>query len=237
MSKYLKLFETTSEYKTYINGGGVDLPNVSVAKDAPKTVYFNPIPPMNIITYEATAKLEETTDTYSTGLHPNAFSGKNGQLTMTSHAFENGVGTIEFDGDVTSIGVFAFNWCTGLTSISIPNSVTTIGGSVFQNCTGLTSVTIGNGVTSIGAAAFRECSSLTSITIPNSVTTIGGSVFEYCSGLTSITSLATTAPTIKDGSTFGNIKEGGTLRVPNGSTGYDVWMNYLRPYNWTKVEQ
>ena len=44
MIKYLKLFETTSDYEAYINGEGVVLPNVSVAKDAPKTVYYNPIP-------------------------------------------------------------------------------------------------------------------------------------------------------------------------------------------------
>jgi hypothetical protein len=42
MSKYLKLFETTAEYNAYISGGGVILPNVSVAEDAPTTVYYNP---------------------------------------------------------------------------------------------------------------------------------------------------------------------------------------------------
>ena len=43
MSKYLKLFETTSQYNEYINSIDVVLPNVSVAKDAPTTVYFNPL--------------------------------------------------------------------------------------------------------------------------------------------------------------------------------------------------
>ena len=173
-------------------GGGVVLPNVSVAKDAPKIVYFNPWvepKPMNIITYEATAKLTETTTFNMSGLHINAFSGKNGQLTMTSHTFENYVGTIEFDGDVTNIGYNAFNGCTGLTSVTIPDSVTSIESQVFYNC----------------------------------------------KGLTSITSLATTAPSITS-KTFYNIKTGGTLRVPSGSNGYNVWMNYLGK-GWTKVEQ
>ena len=40
--KYLKHFETTSEYETYIGGGAV-LPNVSYTDDTLK-VYFNPIP-------------------------------------------------------------------------------------------------------------------------------------------------------------------------------------------------
>ena len=61
-----------------------------------------------------------------------------------------------------------------------------------------------------------------------------------CSGLTSITSLATTAPTISY-LTFYDVKTGGTLIVPQGSSGYDAWMStgdyYLGKYNWTKVEQ
>ena len=170
--------------------GGVVLPNVSVAKDAPKIVYFNPYVPMNIITYEASAKLAETTTFNMSGLHINAFSGKSGQLTMTSHTFENNVGTIEFDGDVTNIGYNAFNGCKGLTSVTIPDSVTSIESQVFYGC----------------------------------------------SDLKSITSLATTAPTISS-KTFYNIKTGGTLRVPNGSSGYNVWMNFLGSQGWTKVEQ
>jgi hypothetical protein len=44
MSKNLKLFETTSEYDAYINGGGAILPNVSRCKDNPEVYYYNPIP-------------------------------------------------------------------------------------------------------------------------------------------------------------------------------------------------
>ena len=170
------------------------------------------VPPMNIITYEASAKLAETTDEYTSGLHTNAFN-----TTIKSHTFENGVGTIEFDDDVTSIGRYAFYNCTSLTSIVIPDSVTVIVIDAFNSCSSLTSVTIGNGVTSIGESAFQNCR-----------------------GLTSIVSNAMKAPTIQS-NTFQNVKTDGTLTVPNGSTGYDVWMwdrdNYLGMYNWTKVEQ
>ena len=145
------------------------------------------VPPMNIITYEASAKLTETTDEYSQGLHTYAFSGKNGQLAITSHTFENGIGSIEFNGDVISIGNRAFSECSSLTSITIPSSVTNIDGFAFAGCSSLTSITIPNSVTSIGERAFQGCSTLTSIYIPDSVTSIGEETFSECSSLTSIT--------------------------------------------------
>ena len=138
-----------------------------------------PPTPLNVITYEASAKLTQTTNIYLNGLHVNAFSGSDGQqLTMTSHTFENGVGTIEFDGDIASISTRAFKGCGSLTSIDIPNSVTKIGDAAFVDCASLTSIDIPNSVTSIGEEAFRECISLTSVTV-NAITppTLGTKVF------------------------------------------------------------
>ena len=141
---------------------------------------------------------------------------------------------------VTSIGDGAFLQYSGLTSIDIPNSVTTIGRDAFYYCSGLTSIDIPDSVTSIGENAFHNCRSLTSCTIGSGVTSIGGSTFYGCSGLTSIVCNATTAPTIQS-NTFRNVKTGGILTVPSGSSGYDTWMQnanyYLGLYNWTKVEQ
>lgn len=188
------------------------MPNVSLCSQENEVHYnpYTPHKPNNIITYMASEKLVETTSDKSSGLHTNKFSGANGALTITSHEFENGVGTVTFDDDVTSIGTYAFYNCTNLTgvdipdsvtsidedafrrcssltSVTIPDSVTNIGTSVFNECSGLTSVTIGSGVTSISDYAFQYCSSLTSITIPNSVTSIGKNAFGYCKGLTSVT--------------------------------------------------
>ena len=141
---------------------------------------------------------------------------------------------------VTSIGTSAFTSCWGLTSIVIPDNVTSIGSSIIDNCTGLTSVTIPDSVTSIGNYAFYDCGRLTSIDIPSGVTSIGGYAFYNCSRLTSITSNAVTAPTISY-DTFYQVKTNGTLYVPIGNSGYDVWMGtsdyYLGKYGWTKVEQ
>ena len=257
MSKYIKLFDTHTEYQTYINGQDKILPNVSYCEDN-NDVHYNPYVPMNIIIYEASTKLTETTVFNYNGLHTNAFN-----TTITSHTFNDGIGEIKFAENITSIGENAFLNCMNLTNITIPNSVTSIGDSAFNGCNKLISINIPEGitsisnfvfsgctklieviiptnVTSIGSSAFYSCASLTSITIPNNVTTIGDSAFRNCSGLTNITSLATTAPTITS-STFRNIKTGGTLTVPTGSTGYDVWMGtgdyYLGKYSWTKIEQ
>ena len=139
----------------------------------------------NVISYTATEELPEATDE-TVGFDASAFD-----VEVISHTFSNGVGTITFSGDVTSIGFRwgrgAFVGCTGLTSITIPNSVTSIGDGAFDDCTGLTSITIPNSITSIGDGAFDGCTGLTSITIPNSITSIEGRTFRGCTGLTSIT--------------------------------------------------
>ena len=166
---------------------------------------------------------------------------------------------------VTSIGQSSFAHCSGLTSIYMPDSVTTIGkyafyhsttgehtvkytlldptticDNAFNTCSGLTSIDIPSGVTSIGGGMCSACTSLTSCTIGSGVTSIGASAFRSCSSLELIISNAMTAPTIES-NTFYSIKTGGTLTVPSGSSGYDVWMGtgnyYLGLYNWTKVEQ
>ncbi len=163
----------------------------------------------NTITYTASAKLSETTSSSGSGLHTNAFN-----VSISSHTFSNGTGTIICKGEITTIGERAFYSCEGLTSVTIPNSVTTIGDRAFYNCMGLILVTInsnaicsktyssystignifgsqvkeyiiGDSVTTIGSFAFYNCKGLTSVTIPNSVTTIGDYAFDGCSGLTS----------------------------------------------------
>ena len=94
---------------------------------------------------------------------------------------------IKFDGDVTTIGDYAFWHCDSLTSVTIPNSVTIIGEGAFACCYELTSATIGDSVTVIGMGAFAECDSLTNVNIPNSVTKIGESAFHECHSLTNVT--------------------------------------------------
>lgn len=45
MSVYLKQFSTHQEYEQYINGSDAILPNVSICKDTPNEVHYNPSTP------------------------------------------------------------------------------------------------------------------------------------------------------------------------------------------------
>ena len=137
---------------------------------------------ISTITYSATSKLTETTNEKTAGLHTNAFN-----VSVNAHTFSGGMGTIVFDGKVTTIGNFAFYQCSALTGINIPTTVTAIGDYSFAGCTSWTSFSLPSNVTSVGLAAFGNCG-FTSITIPNTITNYGGGyTFLNCSTLVSVT--------------------------------------------------
>lgn len=91
---------------------------------------------------------------------------------------------VKFEGNVTSIGNYAFLNCPSLTSITIPDSVVSIGAFAFCNCSNLENVVMPNdsnsSLKSIGADAFYQCKKLKSITIPSSVISIGRCAFDVC---------------------------------------------------------
>lgn len=109
--------------------------------------------------------------------------------------FENGVGIIVFDDQLTEIPINAFSGYTSLTGVEIPDGVELINNSAFYNCTSLSNVIIGSGVTEISPnstgsirsyGAFEGCTSLSSITIPDNVITIGHQAFHNCTSLTNV---------------------------------------------------
>ena len=204
------------------------MPNVSLCAQE-NEVHYNPLP------YQGFCKL-----TLNDGSVVELEGSGELTSTMTSE-YKSTVINAEIGTLCTSIGNSAFEWWGSvLSSVTIPDSVTSIGHNAFSHCTNLPNITIPNSVISIDYYAFVDCSGLTSVAMGSGVTSISNYAFESCSGLTSIVSLATTAPTIQN-DTFKNVKTNGTLTVPSGSSGYDVWMGtgdyYLGKYGWTKVEQ
>ena len=200
MGKYLKKFETTAEYETFI-ASDYDKPNVSLTKDN-NVVHYNPWvePPFFC---KLTLNNGEVVEIEGSG-----------QLTETMiYDYETTLVGVEIGELCTDIDGFTFSYCKYIDNITvnanntvydsrnncnaiietatntlvvgsnqtiIPNSVTSIGYSAFSSRNGFSSVEIPNSVTNIGGGAFGDCSSLTSVTIPDSVTNIDMYAFSNC---------------------------------------------------------
>lgn len=98
-------------------------------------------------------------------------------LTIQSHTFENNVGTITLDGEVTRIGDDAFNAQSAIVSITIPSTVTSIGKQAFDGLSRMTTCNIPSGVTTIGYWAFRGCAQFDAAGMLDNVTEFGSLSF------------------------------------------------------------
>ena len=156
-------------------------------------------PANNEIWYTATEKITPSkTGVFGANIVSNEWNSTTGE------------GVITFDGNVTSVGDYAFSYCKNLKKIALPETISSIGSYAFQHCENLVgihipanvtsiksytfyycsnmeTVNIPNGVTSIASNAFCECSMLQNVTIPNSVKTIWDRAFYGCSGIETIT--------------------------------------------------
>ena len=83
------------------------------------------------------------------------------------------ISSVVFDGNVTSIGSYAFNYCTKLSQCALPESVKAIGTYAFYRCGSLTEFRVPSKVTGIGAFAFAECSGLSQVTLPDGLISFG----------------------------------------------------------------
>lgn len=170
---------------------------------------------------------------------PDAFG-----VTVLSHKFSNGNGSIIFEGPVRGIGAKAFMDCFNMTSVNIPSSVTIIGDYAFDSCMELISIDIPEFVTHIGDKAFNNCRKLStlnfapgsrlekigdyafsntgikSIEIPESVTGIGDNVFNSCRYLKLLTASWTEAfkiPVLGENAFAGLSLSNTYLAVPAGT--------------------
>lgn len=105
---------------------------------------------------------------------------------VASNTYENGIGTMLFNGKLTTIDGEAFRSRTTLVSINLPNSITTIGQEAFLGCSALTSIVIPESVTTMGRDVFKVCTSLSDVTLNNTMTEIPQGMFYECSSLTHI---------------------------------------------------
>ena len=257
MGKYLKLFETHQEYEAYLGGGEMILPNVSHCIDV-NDVHYNPL----VDETKIVAKFNISDDSSPTTIYfyNNSYDPRLGiPITHGVDKFDS----VEVDGleisleDIDnaegkynlSIGNHTVKYALknpsiihdyafyemNMVSLFLPNGITDIRLCAFAWCENLNNITLPNTLTYIGEESFARTYNLTEFTIPESVTSIDIEVFAD-SNIERIICKGMTAPTIEN-TTFDDIKPNGTLIVPSGSSGYDVWMDTLGSYDWTKVEQ
>lgn len=103
-------------------------------------------------------------------------------------SYNDGVGTLVFDGPITRIPAYAFYQCSFLSSIVFPNTITSIEEWALRDCAYLKTVTLPNRITVLHTGLFFGCdNSLNSIEIPESVIEIGNNVFRECLALRTLT--------------------------------------------------
>ena len=136
-----------------------------------------------------------TSDSVALTIKPDEFDAH-----IVSSTYNNSIGVIVFDRDVTRIGGGAFMNCHNLTGITIPSSVAEIGSYAFYGCSNLTRVNISDlsawckiDFTYSYANPLIYASNLylngvllTTLTIPSDITEIKTYTFNDCSCLTSV---------------------------------------------------
>ena len=119
---------------------------------------------------------------------------------------------------VVRINDGAFENCRSLSSVNFANNgqLTTIGSWAFYNCHELKDVVIPEGVTEIGHAAFYGCTYLKDLTLPTSLQSIADNGFAGCSKLAQIQVNAIIPPQV-DARTFEDVDRSIPVIVPDES--------------------
>ena len=147
-----------------------------------------------------------------TPYHQNVFGATYNDANSTYYA-EQDYGVISFDGDITTIGDWAFTNSTTLTAVAWPNTVTDIGYEAFKGWTSLTNLTIKAG--SIENNAFQNCTNLNTITFGKGVTSIKDNAFATCTNVTSVTFSGVVVLDNASLSDIGTAESPAALKIPS----------------------
>lgn len=102
---------------------------------------------------------------------------------IVDHTILDGVGTITFADELTTINERAFRNRDDIVSITLPNTVVYIGYAAFSDCDSLKNITLPDNLKTISASMLSGCTSLSKIFIPNAVEFIGEGAFTFCTSL------------------------------------------------------
>lgn len=123
---------------------------------------------------------------YDYPIEPNITQGFTGKL--QANTYENGVGRLIFDNDVTIIPKSAFAGCNSLTYIKFPNTLETIDDKAFDGCTSLISFSLPQKTKKFGYDnVLRGCTSFEvlymnteKLVVPDNIRIEGNNAFVVC---------------------------------------------------------
>lgn len=124
--------------------------------------------------------------TIASGL--DTFSVNGNVKTIGSYAFAGNAALkkITFEEGVTTIANHAFLCCNSLKYITLPETLTSIDTYAFENCAALRNVELPDSVVLLGSYAFKDCSQLAAVILPDNIRMIDKYTFINCKSLTGI---------------------------------------------------
>jgi hypothetical protein len=169
-----------------------------------------------------------------------------------------GLTSIDIPNTVKYLYGTTFSNCDNLTKLVLPDSIISVGSGICFVCENLKYIRLSENITSLGQQSFFGCDNLNSIRLPENIKSLGLQCFFGCDNLETIT-LSSSLKTIKQEcfcscyslhtiickpliapsleidvfSYVGeNVPEGTpkVLRVPQGASGYDTWLQYLKGF-------
>ena len=200
MGKYLKLFETHSEYNTYINGNDKVLPNVSLCEDN-NEVHYNPIEAPETRVIAKLNVIDTSKSVFIIGIPPSSY--------CWAEKIEIDDGTVIDSPTTGQTHIFS---TLGEHTLYYTSKDNRIGYAAF-------------GFYVQGESGNWECS----VIIPDNIDTFGPYALNSCN-ITSLTCLATTPPTLDSYNPLPSTSENFIIYVPaesvNTYKSASGWSNY-----------